>query len=172
DVRDALNVRSDTGALAGRRYRLRGALVAAQISLRVVLRVSAGLLTRSLFALARVEPGFDPSHTMTLQFRLPAAKYKTEPQIAEMFTRSLEEMRAVPGVERAALVRATPLNGNGESYPYVLADKPVADLQKAPTAQLTVISPGYFATMRIRRLAGRDFTMEDRAGAMPVAIVN
>jgi putative ABC transport system permease protein len=172
DVRDALSVRSDASALTGRRYSLRGVLVAAQLALSVVLLVSAGLLTRSLFALARVEPGFDPSHTMTLQFRLPAAKYKTEPQIAEMFTRSLEEMRAVPGVESAALVRATPLNGNGESYPYTLADKPVADIQKAPTAQLNVISPGYFGTMRIRRLAGRDFTMEDRAGAMPVAIVN
>jgi predicted permease len=48
----------------------------------------------------------------------------------------------------------------------------VADIQKAPTAQLNVISPGYFATMRIRRLAGRDFTMDDRAGGLPVAIVN
>jgi predicted permease len=109
---------------------------------------------------------------MTLQFRLPAAKYKTEAQIAEMFTRTLEQMRGVPGVENAALVRATPLNGNGESYPYVLADKPLANIQAAPTAQLNVVSPGYFATMRIRRLAGRDFTMEDRAGGIRVAIVN
>src|SRR4051812_5802269 len=172
DVRDALSVRSDAGAPAGRRHSLRGILVAAQLALSVVLLVSAGLLTRSLFALARVEPGFDPSHTMTLQFRLPAAKYKTEAQIAEMFTRTLEQMRGVPGVENAALVRATPLNGNGESYPYVLADKPVANVQAAPTAQLNVVSPGYFATMRIRRLAGRDFTMDDRAGGIPVAIVN
>jgi putative ABC transport system permease protein len=81
-------------------------------------------------------------------------------------------MRRVPGVEHAALVRATPLNGNGESFPYFLADKPVADPQSAPTAQLNIISPGYFETLRIRRMAGRDFTMEDRQGATPVAIID
>jgi putative ABC transport system permease protein len=89
-----------------------------------------------------------------------------------MFTRTLEEMRSVPGVENAALVRATPLNGNGESYPYYLAGQPVTDPAKAPTAQLNVVSPGYFETLHIPRLAGRDFTMGDRAGTTPVVIVN
>src|SRR5204863_184973 len=83
-----------------------------------------------------------------LQFRLPVAKYKTEAQIADMFTRTLDEMRRVAGVESAALVRATPLNGNGESSPYFIADKPIADPQAAPTAQLNIVSPGYFATLR------------------------
>jgi putative ABC transport system permease protein len=172
DVHDALAVRGDGGAARGGRFSARSVLVAAQLALSVVLLVSAGLLTRSLAALARVEPGFDHLHTMTLQFRLPVAKYKTEAQIADMFTRTLEEMRRVPGVESAALVRATPLNGNGESYPYFVADKPVADPQAAPTAQLNVVSPGYFATLRIRRLAGRDFSIDDRDGAARVVIVN
>jgi putative ABC transport system permease protein len=176
DVRDALTVRADSGATRGgrgaSRFGVRSVLVAAQIALSVVLLVSAGLLTRSLVALSRVAPGFDPSHTLTLQFRLPPAKYTTEAMIADMFTRALEEIRRVPGVENAALVRATPLNGNGESYPYFLADKPVADAQLAPTAQLNIVSPGYFATMRIPRLSGRDFTMDDRAGSASVAIVN
>src|SRR5262249_47427731 len=172
DVHDALTVRADAGASRTSRFGMRSVLVAAQIALSVVLLVSAGLLTRSLVALSRVEPGFDPSHTLTLQFRLPAAKYKTEAMIADMFTRALEEIRHVPGVENAAFVRAAPLNGNGETYPYFLADKPVADPQAAPTAQLNVVSPGYFAALHIPRLSGRDFTMDDRAGGTPVAIVN
>jgi predicted permease len=172
DVHDALTVRAGTSASRTGRVALRSVLVVAQIALSVVLLVGAGLLTRSLAALSRVEPGFDPSHTLTLQFRLPVTKYKTEAQISEMFTRTLDEMRRVPGVENAALVRATPLNGNGESYPYFLADKPVADAQSAPIAQLNVVSPGYFATMRIPRLAGRDFAPDDRADGNPVAIVN
>jgi putative ABC transport system permease protein len=171
-VQEALTVRVGAGAARGSLVSMRGVLVAAQIALSVVLLVGAGLLTRSLAALSRVDPGFDPAHALTLQFRLPVAKYKTEPQIADMFTRTLEEMRRVPGVQGAALVRAAPLNGNGESYPYFLADKPVADPQSAPTAQLNVISPEYFETLRIRRLAGRDFTMDDRAGATPVAIIS
>ena len=172
DIHDALTVRADAGTMRRGRFGVRSALVAAQIALSVVLLVSAGLLTRSLVALSRVEPGFDSSHTLTLQFRLPVAKYKTEAQIADMFTRTLDEIRRVPGVENAALVRATPLNGNGESYPYFIAEKPIADAQLAPTAQLNVVSPGYFATMHIRRLAGRDFTMEDRADGNPVVIIN
>ena len=172
DVRDALTVRADGGASRSSRLTLRSVLVAAQIALSVVLLVSAGLLTRSLAALSRVDPGFDASHALTAQFRLPAAKYKSEPQIAAMFTRALEEMRRVPGVESAALVRATPLNGNGESYPYYLAGQPITDPEKAPTAQLNIVSPGYFATLRIPRLAGRDFTMDDRAGTGPVVVVN
>jgi putative ABC transport system permease protein len=147
-------------------------LVAAQIALSVVLLVSAGLLTRSLAALSRVNPGFDASHVLTLQFRLPAAKYPTEGQISAMFTRTLEEMRAVPGVQHAALVRATPLNGNGETFPYSLPGKPLADASKAPTAQLNIVSGDYFATLRIPRLVGRDFTIDDRADAPPVVIVN
>jgi putative ABC transport system permease protein len=172
DIHDALTVRVGAGATQAGRFGIRSVLVAAQIALSVVLLVSAGLLTRSLFALSRVDPGLDPSHTLTLQFRLPPAKYKNEAMIADMFTRTLEEIRNVPGIENAALVRATPLNGNGESYPYFVADKPVADPQAAPSAQFNIVSPGYFATLHIRRLAGRDFTMEDRAGGAPVVIVN
>jgi putative ABC transport system permease protein len=107
-----------------------------------------------------------------MQFRLPAARYTTEAQISDMFTRTLAEIRRVPGVESAALVRATPLNGNGDTYPYAVADQPIADPQAAPTTQLNIVSPGYFATLRIPRLTGRDFTMADRAGSEPVAIVN
>jgi putative ABC transport system permease protein len=171
DVHEALSVRGDTAASSGK-TRLRSGLVVGQIALCVVLLVGAGLLTRSLVALARVQPGFDPSHTLTLQFRLPVTKYRTDAQIADMFTRALEEMRRVPGVEAAALVRATPLNGNGESFPYAVADKPIADPQAMPLAQLNIVSPGYFEAMRIPRLAGRDFTMQDRDSAAPVAIVN
>jgi predicted permease len=93
DVQEALTVRAGAGAARGNRFGMRGALVVAQIALSVVLLVGAGLLTRSLAALSRVDPGFDPSHALTLQFRLPVAKYKTDAQIADMFTRTLEEMR-------------------------------------------------------------------------------
>ena len=172
DMHDALTVRGDGGVSRAARSVLRNALIGAQIALSVVLLVSAGLLTRSLAALSRVDPGFDADHVLTLQFRLPAAKYRTEAQISTMFARALEEMRAVPGVQDAALVRAAPLNGNGETYPYFLPRHPVADVSKAPTAQLNIVSADYFATMHIPRLVGRDFTVDDRGGAPPVVIVN
>ena len=171
DLHDTLTLRGD-GSAGGARLGVRSVLVVVQIALSVVLLVGAGLLTRSLLALSRVDPGFDPSHALTLQFRLPATKYATESQIADMFTRTIAEIRAVPGVEQAALVRATPLNGNGETIPYAVADRPTADAQNAPTLHLNIVSPGYFETLRIPRRAGRDFTIQDREGAPPVVIVN
>jgi predicted permease len=89
-----------------------------------------------------------------------------------MFTRAIAEVRTVPGVQHAALVRATPLNGNGETFPYEIEGTGVTDPTKLPSAHKNIISTDYFETLRIPRLAGRDFTAEDRGTTMPVAIVN
>ena len=167
-LNDALTLRGDSSA---GRMRAHSFVVAAQIALSVVLLVSAGLLTRSLMALTRVNPGFDAAQVLTLQFRLPAGTYDTPDKIATMFSRTISEIRTVPGVRSAALVRATPLNGNGEILPYLI-DGSTAEPDKLPTAHANIVSSGFFETMRIPVLAGRDFGDEDRATSMPVAIVN
>jgi putative ABC transport system permease protein len=167
-LQDALTAR---GGSAGARLRIQRSLVVGQLALCVVLLVAAGLLTRSLFAIAAVRPGFDPANVLTLQFRLPAGTYDTEQKIADMFTRTLAEIRAVPGVEHAALVRATPLNGNGETLPYEVQGGTL-DPEQLPQAHRNIVSSEYFETLKISRLAGRDFTDTDRLGSMPVAIVN
>ncbi len=167
-LNDALTIRADLGAA---RMRAHNAVVVAQVALCVVLLVSAGLLTRSLVALTRVDLGFDPKNILTMQFRLPPAKYDTEDKIAAMFTRTISEVRAVPGVRVAALVRATPLNGNGEMVPYAVAGKD-NDPQKLPGAHRNIVSSQYFETMRIPLIGGRDFTADDRSTSAPVAIVN
>ncbi|HET9423729.1 MAG TPA: ABC transporter permease [Gemmatimonadaceae bacterium] len=167
-LNDALTVRS---AAAGRG--MRGSpLVFAQMTLCVVLLVTAGLLGRSLVALSRVNPGFDPSNVLTMQFRLPPTKYDTEEKIAATFDRMLAELRAVPGVTGAAFVRATPLNGNGGMEPYQLDGAAAADRRRLPMLNLNLVTPGYFETMRIPRIAGRDFSATDRIGSQPVVIVN
>jgi putative ABC transport system permease protein len=166
---DALVTRTGAG---GQSLRLHHALVVGQLALSVVLLVSAGLLTRSLIAITKVNPGFDTDRLLTLQFRLPVTKYNTEPKIADVFSRMIDEIRAVPGIENAALVRATPLNGNGESFPYETEGSAGVERDKLPQAQRNLVSNNYFETMRVPRVAGRDFTTDDRAGSLPVAIVN
>jgi putative ABC transport system permease protein len=168
-LQETLTVRGDAG---GVRLGAHNALVMGQIALCVVLLVSAGLLTRSLVALARVKPGFDPAGVLTLQFRLPPTRYDSEAKIADMFARTIAEIRAVPGVERAALARATPLNGNGEVLPYAIEGSGAVEPDKLPGAHRNIVSPDYFETMRIPRLSGRDFTPDDGQNTMPVAIVN
>jgi putative ABC transport system permease protein len=167
-LQDALTIRADFGAA---RMRAHNAVVVAQVALCVVLLVSAGLLTRSLIALTRVDPGFDPQNVLTMQFRLPAAKYDTEDKITAMFASTIAEVRSVPGVRRAALVRATPLNGNGETLPYAVNGKP-DDPQQRPVAHRNIVSTDYFETMRIPLIGGRDFSPDDRSTTAPVAIVN
>jgi putative ABC transport system permease protein len=168
-LQETLTVR---GHAAGVRLGAHNVLIIGQIALCVVLLVSASLLTRSLFALAAVKPGFDAEHVLTMQFRLPPTKYDSEAKIADMFTRTIAEIRAVPGVQRAALARATPLNGNGESVRYEVDGSGISDPDKLPSAHRNIVSSDFFETMGIPRLSGRDFTADDRLGAMPVAIVN
>jgi predicted permease len=150
----------------------RNALVVVQLALSLALLAAAGLLTRSLIALQQVNPGFDGSHVLTAQFRLPAAKYDSPEKIAVMFERTVTELRAIPGVRAAALVRASPLSGNGETYPVSIEGRPGVDAGDAPQVQLNNMTPGYFDAMKIPLLSGRDITNADRLGTLPVVIVN
>jgi putative ABC transport system permease protein len=167
-LNDALTTRADGG---GRRAH-GSVLVFGQMALCVVLLVAAGLLGRSLVAIAKVNPGFDPEHVLTMQFRLPPAKYDTDEKIASVFERMLAEVKAVPGVQSAAFVRATPLNGNGEMDPYQLDGIGPTDPKQLPMLHLNLTTPGYPETMRLPLLAGRDFTSDDRLNSTTVALVN
>jgi putative ABC transport system permease protein len=152
--------------------RTRNALVVVQLALSLALLAGAGLLARSLIALSSVNPGFEVKNILSAQFRLPAAKYDTPEKIWNMFERTIAEIRAVPGVESAALVRASPLSGNGESYAITIEGQPPVTPGSEPQMQINSITTDYFSTMRIPRLAGRDISEADRAGTLPVIVVN
>ena len=157
---------------AGMHLATRNALVVVQLALSLALLASAGLLTRSLLALERVDPGFDGDNLLTAQFRLAPSKYDSPDRIWSMFERTIAEIRALPGVESAALVRASPLSGNGESYPVVVDGQPSPKPGDAPMVVVNSVTPEYFSTMRIPILAGRDVASTDRAGTLPVVVVN
>jgi putative ABC transport system permease protein len=150
----------------------RNTLVVVQLALSLALLASAGLLTRSLLALQRVNPGFDGDRLLTAQFRLPPSKYDSPEKISVMFGRAVAELRAMPEVESAALVRASPLSQNGESYPITIDGQPPVKAGDAPQMLINRVTPGYFSTMRIPILLGRDVTDADRAGSLPVIVVN
>ena len=165
-------LRSRTGAASHGHARTRNTLVVVQLALSLALLSCAGLLTRSLIELQRVHTGFDTTNLMTMQFRLPAVKYDTPDKIWAMFDRAIAEIRAVPGVKSAALVRAFPLTGNGEVLPVAIDGKPAAKPGDAPQVLVNSITPQYFSTMGIPRLLGRDVSPTDTRDALPVVIVN
>jgi putative ABC transport system permease protein len=154
------------------RRRFRDGLVVAEIALSLVLLVGAGLLLRSMLALQGADPGFRTDRLLTMEFRLPTARYAQPAQIAAFFRAILERMRAVPGVESVALVRAVPFSGNGGSSPYEIEGSAPAPPGREPRTQTNIVSPGYFRTMGIPILQGRDIEERDTAEATPVAVVS
>jgi putative ABC transport system permease protein len=170
-------VRSDLIAgLQGRRTTgggrlVRDGFVVAQIALCVGLIAVSGLLIQTLLAQQRVTVGFDTSNVFTLQFRLPATKYKTPEEIARFFEQSIARVREVPGVQAAALVRRVPMSGNWGDTPFVPEGKPV-EKGSEPRAGQNIVTPDYFKTMRIPLARGRDFTDRDTLTAPPVVVIN
>jgi putative ABC transport system permease protein len=168
DVHTMLRARS--GGAGHGHAKTRNTLVVVQLALSLALLSCAGLLTRSLIELQRVKLGFDTKNLMTMQFRLPANKYDTPDKIWAMFDRTITEIRAVPGVESAALVRAFPFTATAKAFRSMWRDVPHAKPGDAPSVQVNTITPGYFATMRIPRLSGRDVAVSDNKDAIPAIV--
>jgi putative ABC transport system permease protein len=171
-LNDPLSTRAGGIATRVGRVELRAVFVIAQIALSVVLLIAAGLLARTLTRLQNVDLGFDPSNLLTMELRLPASKYREPHQISAFFTQAITEIRAVPGVTSAALVRSIPLSGNGDARGYAVAGQPIPETGKNPIMQLNTVSPGYFRTVRLALLAGRDLGDQDNPDAPPVVVVN
>jgi putative ABC transport system permease protein len=160
------SVRADLSA-----RRLHGLVMVSEIGLAVVLLVGAGLMVRSFRDLMRARLGFDPRHILTMQmtFNQQAASPQETPLFYEHV---LERVRALPGVESAALARDLPLVGANPSIPFRIAGRTLPASGRKPIARYRAISSGYFSTMRIPLFEGRDFTGQDARGASCVAIIN
>ncbi|HET7462941.1 MAG TPA: ABC transporter permease [Longimicrobium sp.] len=160
--------RGTTGVRAGR---LQASLVVAQLALSVVLLVGATLMIRSFMALHTVNPGFQAGGVLTLQTSLQGPRYEGDSTVARSYGQMLDRIRALPGVKGAAAVSSLPVAdccASSTFYPEG-KDYPAGG---APEALSNAATPGYFATMRIPLVAGREFGEGDRPGAPNVAIVN
>ena len=149
----------------------RDALVVAQVALSFILLIGAGLLVRSLWELQRVETGFDPSRLLTAEVSLPSTRYKTRLEIQHFWSRYLDRVRAIPGVESAAATTLLPLRGGGDTYFYVEGQPPATDAQKM-NATVSTVTDEYFATMRIPVVSGRAFQTTDRGDGPAVTVIN
>ncbi len=167
DVAGALKA---DAASAPERMRLRNAFVIAQVALSMVLVVGAGLLVRAMQRAADIDAGFDPRGVEVTSIDLALAGYTDE--TGPLFARQiLERVRAMPGVANATLAARLPLGGGGLGLGRLtLPGTPAND--EGIAADWNTIKPGYFATMRMPILTGRDFSTFDTAQTPFVAIVN
>ncbi len=151
---------------------LRGALVVAEIALALILLVGSGLLVRSLIRMQNVTLGFNPEKLLTLRVSLLDAKYPERQQVAAYYQQTLARIASLPGVLSAAVVSNPPLiKWNNFRVSFAIEGRP-NEPGRAPTAQYSLISPGYFRTMEIPLVKGRAFTERDTWDAPQVTIIN
>jgi predicted permease len=146
-------------------------LPTAQVALTFVLLVGAGLLARSFHALRTQDPGFDGEHVLAMRVDAQALSY-TQADFSGLYRRLLDTARALPGVQSAALADQAPFT-RGLRQGNITVDGFAAGPGSDLNPYLLAVSPGYFETLGMARLAGRAFEERDLAdGAAAVAIVN
>lgn len=150
--------------------RLRSSLTVAQIALGLALLSGAGLLATSFLHLLRTDLGFPLERLSTFSLNLPHSRYTVEAQL-DFHARLMERLRHVPGVSAAALGRPLPLTGSHLSIAFNIEQSPSAPSER-PSSDMSIVTPGYFETLGVPLLQGRDFTERDDAQAPPVLIVN
>ncbi len=166
------NLKSGVRTTAGgASARLRSGLVVLQVALSVVLLIGAGLLLRSFMMLRRVDPGFNESRLLTAHLGLPADYADGQARI-QFYTGLLDDVRTIPGVEAVGAISMLPIK---DSYSNIKAwdpENPPSDLNAARLAEQRRVLPGYFETMEIPLLTGRDVQVTDDADGEAVLVVN
>jgi putative ABC transport system permease protein len=152
--------------------RARNTLVVAEMALAVVLLVGAGLLIRSLANLLAVDPGFRPERVITFNVSVPETKYDDYAKRRALVADLVERMKTVPGAAGAAVVTGLPLSNLTLRTSVHIAGTPEESPADRKPTDVAMVTPGYFATMGIPLVSGRDFDARDRSGAPMVAIVN
>jgi putative ABC transport system permease protein len=160
--------RGSSAGATGRRTR--AALVVIEIVLAVVLLASAGLLVESFVRLEKVRAGFDTTDVITARVALSNGAYPTSQQSAAFYKKILQRVAALPGVQSAAAAWWIPLSGSEISFNFNVEEHPLPAGQQ-PLAQLNIVTPDYFQTMRVPIRSGRAFTDRDDENSPPVAIV-
>jgi predicted permease len=169
-VTSDLNAAQREGAYRGGR-RLNNALVVTQLSLSVILLVAAGLVLKSFERLASVDLGFRPDHITSIALPLPQ-RLNDATAMAAFVRTSLDEVRAVPGVESASLSWALPFQGGGNVDGFRIEGRPPSANGTEEQMMQVAVSPGFFATLGIPLLYGRDFTTADDSTGAFVGIVD
>jgi putative ABC transport system permease protein len=157
----------------GRRStRTRDVFVAVEIAVALVLLVGAGLLLRSFHSLSQVDTGIRTSNLLTFNMFLSGERAGQQRLQRAFYDAALTEIAAVPGVQSVGAAVTLPIGGDDFAAPVSIEGQPLAPPGDEPRAGFQVITPGYFGTMGIRVVGGRDFTASDIATAPPVVMVN
>jgi putative ABC transport system permease protein len=161
--------RSSEGAHGAR---LRGSLVVLQVAVSAVLLVGSATLIHELVKLLTTDPGFAPDHVLTGRIQIQQGTDATLAQRSALFNSLVQEVQAQPGVVRASLLNLLPIAEPYNDWQVWPANQPRPPLKDAISPYARWVSPGYFKTMRIPLLRGRDVADSDIDGRQPVIVLS
>jgi putative ABC transport system permease protein len=163
------------GKIGGERRgkRLRGAMTVAQIAVTLALLIGAGLVSRSLLNLRRIDPGFDQRDAMTFQLQLRGGKYPDVEKTRDYFRQLLERIEAQPGVVAAGAVLMRPLEAPvGWYVRYATDGQSMDEVMRNAILNCVSVTPHYLRAIGTPLKAGRDFAEQDNGDASQVAIIS
>ncbi len=162
------------GTLGPQKQRAQSLLVVGQVAVACVLLIGTGLLVRSFQAVRSLPLGFNPHHLLTANIMPTGKKYSDSKQLRIFFDAILEKVRRLPGVIDAGMSDNQPFEVlyGGWKFPFSIPGRPDPEPGKEPAMDVEAISSGYFRTLQISLLQGRDFDSRDRADSQNVIIVN
>ena len=165
-------LRSGASTAGRERHRLRRALVGAEVALALLLLIGAGLTFRTFRHLATLAPGFEPAGVALTSVALPGRGYPDDAAAAGFYEQLIARAAAAPGVASVAAANIVPLCGCNQTSSFRIMGAPPYPPGEEPDVDRRVVTPGYFQTLGVPVVSGRDFTAADRANAPGVIIVN
>jgi len=172
DINEVLKAGAKTATSSGSSQFWRDSLVVAEVALGLVLLIGAGLMMRSFASLTNVHPGFDPENVLTARITLSGATYDDSDARKRYVSQTIEQLKALPGVESAAFVAPMPFSGAEIGGDFRIDGQATPEPGHEPSANVRNVTSDYFQAIRIPLLRGRYFNEQDQRGNVGAAIVN
>ncbi|MFY9803858.1 MAG: ABC transporter permease [Candidatus Acidiferrales bacterium] len=172
DMQGELKEGGRTASVGASQNRLRGILAVAEISLALVLLAGAGLMLKSLYRLVNVNPGFQPERVLTMEMYLSSQRYSKDPAVISFWRQVLDGVRALPGVESAALGNHVPLTDSHGRTDITIEGMALPKPGSFPHPDTHAISADYIRTLGMVLERGRTFAEADNETSPAVALVN
>ena len=171
DLTDSMKEGGGNATTGGTRRRFRNALVVAEMALAVVLLIGAGLMLRTLWSLQRIDLGFNPAGVLTMRISLPQASYPEPAQVVGFYSRLMERIRTVPGIDAAGAARSLPLGSTIGDFG-LRVDGYVPPPGTGAKGDWQIATDGYLEAMGERIVRGRGIAASDTSESQLVALIN
>jgi putative ABC transport system permease protein len=159
-----------SGSIRGKKFR--SALIVAEVTMTLVLLIGGGLVIRQAIHFQNLDPGFQTQGLLSVQVDLSGDEYKGDFAVENFYSKAIEKLAALPGVQSVAAASQVPITSDGDATRFVLAGGEGAPVPERPTGTQMRVSAGFFRTLGIPIVKGRSFGDQDAANTPPVAVVN